>query len=222
MVFYTNDLSGTPSQRVLSGSSPEAIDLCHGLAPIRRWTGEQNLHRKILSVPAAIAVWAMDLSLIKAFCLMKKIAPAECKHLSLREFKRRVAEQMTATHFRQVRRKHQAAPQRETVQAIVGADTSQHILTPNSTKHSKAKLTCYLCSLRGLPKMSKYGCTACLRGYHVECFAAFHYRNAFTSESLTIRSALDELIAASDGTATGRARLCVVIRVRCVLIQTGN
>ncbi|KAE8899747.1 hypothetical protein PF007_g16673 [Phytophthora fragariae] len=54
VVFYTNDLAGTPSQRVLPGDSPEAIWLCNGLAPLRRWTGDQVLHRQTFQVPALV------------------------------------------------------------------------------------------------------------------------------------------------------------------------
>ncbi|KAF4134596.1 hypothetical protein GN958_ATG16221 [Phytophthora infestans] len=79
VVFYTNDLSGTPSQRVLSGSSPEAIDLCHGLAPIRRWTGEQNLHRKILSVPAAIAVYNIFMNAVDRVDQLRSTNPIRRK-----------------------------------------------------------------------------------------------------------------------------------------------
>ncbi|POM60156.1 hypothetical protein PHPALM_31028 [Phytophthora palmivora] len=53
-VFYTNDLTGTPSQDVLPGHSQEAIQLCSGLAPLRRWTGNQIMHRKTFQVPAMI------------------------------------------------------------------------------------------------------------------------------------------------------------------------
>ena len=39
VVFYTNDLSNTPSTSVLDGTSDEAILCVRGLAPLKRWTG---------------------------------------------------------------------------------------------------------------------------------------------------------------------------------------
>ncbi|KAF4143052.1 hypothetical protein GN958_ATG07728, partial [Phytophthora infestans] len=52
--LYTNDLAGAPFQGVLRGDSSEAISLWHGLVSLRRWTGEQVMHRKIFQVPAVI------------------------------------------------------------------------------------------------------------------------------------------------------------------------
>ncbi|GMF68114.1 unnamed protein product [Phytophthora fragariaefolia] len=57
VVFYTNDLAGSLPQRVLSDCSPEAVRLCRGLAPLRRWTGEQMVHRKTVEVPAMIVAY---------------------------------------------------------------------------------------------------------------------------------------------------------------------
>lgn len=45
VLFYTNDLAKTPSARVLGGDTREAIECCHGLYPIRRWTGTEVMHR---------------------------------------------------------------------------------------------------------------------------------------------------------------------------------
>ncbi|GMF49486.1 unnamed protein product [Phytophthora fragariaefolia] len=54
VVFYTYDHAGSLPQRVLSDCSPEAVRLCRGLASLRRWTGEQMMHRKTFEVPAMI------------------------------------------------------------------------------------------------------------------------------------------------------------------------
>ncbi|POM75332.1 LOW QUALITY PROTEIN: Hypothetical protein PHPALM_7578 [Phytophthora palmivora] len=128
VVFYTNDLAGTPSQDVLPGHSQEAIQLCCGLAPLQRWTGDQVMHRKTFQVPAmivaynlfmngvdrvdqlrstnpirrkerhlsiSILTWALDLALINAFSLFRKVVGDASARVSLREFKRRVAEKLT-------------------------------------------------------------------------------------------------------------------------------
>ncbi|KAK1946029.1 hypothetical protein P3T76_003077 [Phytophthora citrophthora] len=57
VIFFTNDLAGTLSQRVLAGDSREAIHLCRNLAPLQRWTGDQVPHRKTFQVPAMVAAY---------------------------------------------------------------------------------------------------------------------------------------------------------------------
>ncbi|POM77833.1 Hypothetical protein PHPALM_4717 [Phytophthora palmivora] len=48
-----------------------------------------------------------------------------------------------------------------------------HATARNSMKHSNGKLVCILCTLRGLSKKSRYGCTGCNRGFHVACLPPF-------------------------------------------------
>lgn len=233
VIFYTNDLAGTPSQRVLLGASPEAIWLCHDLAPLRRWTGEQVLHRQTFQVPAAVVAynlfmngvdrvdplrstnpirgkekrlsmsiltWAIDLALINAFALFQKVAGPGASRVTLREFKRRVAEKLTDVQRARMEKSHRQQPApTEPLNQVLGADDSLHTITPNSRQQSTGKLTCYLCSLRGFSKKVLFGCTGCHRGFHVAYFTAFHYRDALTSTSLTFHSALDALCAAAAG-----------------------
>ena len=54
VIFYTNDLKFTPSEDILCGSTQEAIDAVHGLAPIKRWTGTESLQRTTFLAPAPI------------------------------------------------------------------------------------------------------------------------------------------------------------------------
>lgn len=241
VTFYTNDLAGTPFQGVLRGDSAEAIWLCHGLAPLRRWTGEQVMHRKTFQVPAVIVAynlfmngvdrvdqlrstnpirrkekrlsmsiltWALDLALINAFALFKKVAGVAAQRVTLREFKRRVADKLTTVQqARQEKERRRESVPGKPILDVVGADDSIHAITPNSTQFSAGKLTCYLCSLRGFTKKARFGCTGCHRGFHVPCFSAFHYRDALSSTSLTVRSALDAVCAAASGGAVTHTRL---------------
>ena len=82
----------------------------------------------------------------------------------------------------------------EITQEVVGFDMSYHMITPNSTSVSNGKLTCYLCSLRGLNRKAKYGCTKCERGIHVECFTAFHYHDVLKDKTSSLKSALDAIL----------------------------
>ena len=57
VIFYTNDLSGTPSASVLQGNTMEAQRLVHGLATLRRWVGVEVLSRSKFQVPATIVAY---------------------------------------------------------------------------------------------------------------------------------------------------------------------
>jgi sporulation protein YlmC with PRC-barrel domain len=44
VIFYTNDLSSTPSEPILDGGNEEAILCVRGLGIFHRWTGNENMH----------------------------------------------------------------------------------------------------------------------------------------------------------------------------------
>ncbi|OWZ00028.1 hypothetical protein PHMEG_00028870 [Phytophthora megakarya] len=57
IIFYTNDLTVTMSESILSSSSQEAVRYVHGLHPIARWTGAEMMHMALLYVPVSIAAF---------------------------------------------------------------------------------------------------------------------------------------------------------------------
>ncbi|ETK85176.1 hypothetical protein L915_09965 [Phytophthora nicotianae] len=146
----------------------DRVDQLRSTNPIRR--KETRLSMNTLT-------WAMDMALINAFCIFNKVSGSACKRVTLREFKRRVAEQLTLPQRVRMERKRRPTPPAETLQEIVGMDTSVHTITPNSTKFSKGKLVCYLCTLRGLSKKA------------------------------SVREALDAVCAAASGDAVVQPRL---------------
>ncbi|OWZ04679.1 hypothetical protein PHMEG_00023377 [Phytophthora megakarya] len=177
----------------------DRVDQLRSTNPIRR--KEKRLSMSILT-------WAIDLALINAFSLFKKVAGSAATRVTLREFKRRVAEKLTAVQRSRMdkERRHQPATD-QPLHEVVGADSSLHALTPNSKQHSTGKLTCYLCSLRGFSKKALFSCTGCHRGFHMPCFAAFHYRDALSSSCPNARSALDAVCAAASGDPLAQTRL---------------
>ena len=64
VMFYTNDLSKTPSTNILYSNSPEAVECVQGLAALRRWTGDKNLHWKVYQVPAPIIVYNLYMNAV--------------------------------------------------------------------------------------------------------------------------------------------------------------
>ncbi|POM63506.1 Hypothetical protein PHPALM_21082 [Phytophthora palmivora] len=223
------------AEPILPGTSTEAVRLCRGLAPLRHWTGDHVMHRKTSQVPATVVAynifmnvekyqpdppqgealsmslltWSLDLALINAFALFKNVAGSAVERVTLREFKQRVAEKLTAVQRtrREKERCRRHLQPNEPLEDLVGADPGLYAITPNSKKYSSGKLACYLCTLRGFSKKAVYGYTGCQRGFHVACFTAFHYRDALTSNSLGVRSALDAVCAEASGDGLVHTRL---------------
>ncbi|KAG6944004.1 hypothetical protein JG688_00017320 [Phytophthora aleatoria] len=192
VLFYTNDLRGTPDELVMGQNDPRAIDCVHGLFPIKRRTGNENLHRKVFMVPTVIAAynmamngvdrvdqlratnptrhkemrlsmslftWAFDLCVINAFALLNQIRPADTRKITLREFKRRIAQQLTekqTTITKQLRERKRRRND-SSVSNTIGGICSEHILTPNSKTQSDGWLTCMLCSIRGRQNRARWG-----------------------------------------------------------------
>lgn len=155
------------------------------------------IREKLLDM--TLFTWLLEMATINAFALRKTTTDTTP---TLREFKRRIADCLTQNekaHRRQQSRRKQRR-QRETLDEVVGVDVSMHIITPNSTVNSNGKLTCYLCSLRGIIKKARYGYSKCERGIHVECFSAFHYQDVFKPRSPALREALEAVCrATTDG-----------------------
>lgn len=242
VLFYTNDLRNTPAELVMKQDDHRAIECVHGLYPVKRWTGQENLHRKVFMVPAIIAAynkgmngvdrvdqlratnptrrkemrlsmslftWALDLCIINAFALLREIQPASARSVTLREFKRRIAEELTKkqTAITKQTREKKRGREASTVAGIVGGISSEHILTPNSTAYSDGWLKCMLCSIRGRQNRARWGCVACQRGFHVECFAAYHFQDVFKSSSTpSVRTALDLVCATATGNQAFKTR----------------
>ncbi|ETP17822.1 hypothetical protein F441_07844 [Phytophthora nicotianae CJ01A1] len=98
--------------------------------------------------------WMMDVTILNAYTLIKTTRPSAVEGLSTREFKRRIADILTSNEKQNKRRREVEAKKRatETLEEVVGMDTSLHMLTPNSTEDSSGKLVCHLCCLRNSKK----------------------------------------------------------------------
>ncbi|OWY91597.1 hypothetical protein PHMEG_00039753 [Phytophthora megakarya] len=180
----------------------------NGVDRVDQLRSTNPMRRKEKRLSMSILTWALDLALINAFSLYKKIAGPAATCAKLRDFKRKVAEQLTTVQRERLAKERRRKPAPNApIQELVGADDSIHAITPNSREHSTGKLTCYLCTLRGFSKKALFGCTGCHRGFHVACFSAFHYRDALSSTSLTVRSALDAVCAAASGVEPVHTRL---------------
>ena len=85
----------------------------------------------------------------------------------------------------------------------VGSIVSPHMLLENQGKKSAI---CYLCSLMvddGKERTSIFGCSECKRGFHVNCFALYHFEHALAQSN---RPILQKLIRENDGESTRKKR----------------
>ncbi|GMF18251.1 unnamed protein product [Phytophthora fragariaefolia] len=151
--------------------------------PTRR--REKRLHILVFT-------WLLDLSIINAYALYRHLSDSTSTSATLREFKRNIADAFTrnekAAKYQRDRR--QRKRQTDGLDDAVDSDESLHVITPNSTQHSNGRLTCYLCSLRGMPsKRSGYGCSKSERGFYVGCFGAFHYKDALKADTPQLEDA---------------------------------
>ncbi|KAG2759694.1 hypothetical protein PC116_g6192 [Phytophthora cactorum] len=148
----------------------------------------------------SMPTWALDLCALNAFALVRKVQPAGTASASVCEFKRRIAEALTAPALQQ-RHHGDGMSKRKRVQSLVSAVGnigSGHILMPNSITTSSGQLKCILCSMRGLQRRSRWGRASCERGFLVECFAAFHFPDVFLAAATpSVRGALGLVWAAA-------------------------
>ncbi|KAG6974949.1 hypothetical protein JG688_00002810, partial [Phytophthora aleatoria] len=94
--------------------------------------------RKEMRLTMSMLAWALDLCALNAFELSRKVQPVGTASVSVREFKRQLAEALTAPTLQQ-RQHSNGVSKRKRVQSLVSAVGnigSGHILTPNSTTNS--------------------------------------------------------------------------------------
>jgi hypothetical protein len=66
VVFYTNDLASTPIELINSPNNT-SIECVKGLAPLKRWIGNESMHRTVLMVPAPIVAYNIFMNGVDRF-----------------------------------------------------------------------------------------------------------------------------------------------------------
>jgi hypothetical protein len=77
------------------------------------------------------------------------------------------------------------------VSAVLGTNIHPHMIIENLGKND---INCFFCLMRGMKSMTIYGCVECKKGYHVNCFTAYHCAGALTGEA----KVLSEMLIKSD------------------------
>lgn len=239
VIFYSNDLAGTPSDHILDGSSDEAIKCVHGLLPIKRWTGVESFHRTIFMVPAAIVAYnlfmnsvdrmdqmmstvctrrkekrlhmsfftyLMDFACVQAYAVYHHVQEKGV-NMTLEKFKRNICIALVRPH--RLKRNYAALEEVESriavnADIVVGTNSNVHMLIENLEKKD---IQCHFCYLRGKSSRSIYGCVACKKGFHVNCFTAFHCQGALAGNS---RALVDTIVSTnSNNSRANKQSKCV-------------
>ena len=71
-----------------------------------------------------------------------------------------------------------SSSQKEMMDSTVGKYEC-HVLLPNKSVNGNRQLRCYVCELLDKPRYkTTTSCVQCGKGFHMECFAAYHHANA--------------------------------------------
>ena len=57
VIFYSNDLDGTPKLPIMDDMSEDAIKCVYGLQSLQWWTGNEIMHQMIFKVPAVVVAY---------------------------------------------------------------------------------------------------------------------------------------------------------------------
>lgn len=185
VVFYTNDLASTPSRCILDSTSDEAVLCVRGLAPLKRWTGNESLHRTTFMVPVIIVAYNMYMNSVDRMDQKRATNPTRRKeqrlHMSLFTYFLDMAALQAYSVFQTIRpresvsfaefkrslcedlvtpyRSHRKRPRIENeprvIENILGSNEHSHMLIENI---NRADINCYFCLFRGVKKKTIYGC----------------------------------------------------------------
>lgn len=149
-----------------------------------RSTNVTRRREKRLSM--TILTMVLDLCIHNAFSIHNHINP-ESK-MRFNEFKYSVANQLIQLYTENntsKRKSLQQASVNASLEATIGSTESSHMLLENQQGKF---VECILCSTMKIEpkKETKYACTQCKKGYHVNCFAAMHYPGAMKREKPVI------------------------------------
>ena len=164
-------------------NSVDCMDQLRSTNPTRR--RERRLGMTIFTL-------ILDLAVNNAFALYNKVCPTLASTVHTREFKRKICEQLVKPyrHEKNKQKREESmtyvSPVVPSLSDSVGIIECPHALVKNELGPlgRRTEYCCYLCNiLHNKQKKTIYGCTGCNKGFHVECFTAFHFRYALDGQT---------------------------------------
>ncbi|ETP50735.1 hypothetical protein F442_04006 [Phytophthora nicotianae P10297] len=222
VIFYTNDLADTPTLRFQGPDNEEAIRVLHGLQPLNRWIGNEMMHRSVLKVPSSIVAYniymksldrvGQKLSTNRSQRKEKRLSMTMftcaldlCPGMTMREFKRRVVEELTSRErSRREKKRSGEIPAAVSSPRVIVNATSDHHITTNKRGRD---LECRLCRELGLQVKVRYGCTGCKEGFHVDFFTAYYARDALNKDDPDMLKVQETLAEKSIGQPVHKTRV---------------
>jgi hypothetical protein len=131
-----------------------------------------------------IFTFALDLSITQGYAIYQKaMSSKDIRMHPYFEFKRRICQSLIKPWNMSKVSPSTARPSetgRVTIASSLGVISESHMLVenlPRNTNPNKPQdLDCFLCRRMGREVKTIYSCIQCRKGFHVNCFAAFHYR----------------------------------------------
>jgi len=67
VLFFTNDLLFTPHEKYMAWTDPQAVECVQGLAPLKRWIGDETAMRTTIMAPAIVVAYNMYMNSVDRF-----------------------------------------------------------------------------------------------------------------------------------------------------------
>ena len=171
--------------------------------------------RKEQRIQMTLFTFILDLAVTQGFAIYQKLVMGRAeKKLTFFNFKRNLCDSliMPLRSSRPVGRPRkrskpnsprEGTTERTTIEEAVGTIDNTHMLVENLGRKNVSKkpinekpqdIDCYLCRKMGLELKTIYSCIKCRKGFHVNCFTAFHFRGALS----TCHKALLEVVLQAD------------------------
>ena len=135
----------------------------------------------------SLFTFILDLAALQGYALFQVIDSKN--KMEFVDFKRSLCEAMVMPHRRCMLR---AVPTTNPTpiqipEHVIGgiSDADGHMLIENI---GKAGIHCHFCLMSGEKRKTIYGCTKCGRGFHVNCYTAYHFQGALKSDASAIAS----------------------------------
>ena len=146
--------------------------------------------RKEKRVQMTLFTFILDLAVSQGYAIYQKVC--DDRNLKKRddffEFKRRLCESLVQGMQQSTSGRRRGRPCRNenvTITNTLGSIEEAHMLVQNIPRAKKPShiqdVDCFLCRKMGKELKTIYSCMQCGKGFHVNCFTAFHYRGALSS-----------------------------------------